>query len=34
MQVPVIYKEIELEIDFICNLCIEKYYVVELKAGS
>jgi len=32
MKVPVLYKNIELEIDFRCDLFIEKCLVVELKA--
>lgn len=32
MRIPVIYKNKELEIDFKCDLFIEKCLVVELKA--
>ena len=32
MRIPVIYKDKELEIDFKCDLFIEKCIVVELKA--
>lgn len=32
MKVPVLYKSIELEIDFRCDLFVEKCLVVELKA--
>ena len=32
MKVPVVYKNKELEIDFRCDLYIEKCLVVELKA--
>lgn len=32
MKIPVIYKNKELEIDFKCDLYIEKCLVVELKA--
>ncbi|MCE3278298.1 MAG: GxxExxY protein [Bacteroidetes bacterium] len=34
MRVPVIYKNKELEIDFRCDLFVEKCLVVELKAVS
>ncbi|MFZ4101778.1 MAG: GxxExxY protein [Sphingobacterium thalpophilum] len=32
MKVPVLYKNIELEIDFRCDLFVEKCLVVELKS--
>ncbi len=32
MRIPVLYKEKELEIDFRCDLYVEKCLVVELKA--